>query len=209
MRKSDAPPEDAGRPAVTNRVLDNIADRRSVRRYLKTPVPENLLRLILEAANCAPSAHNKQSWKFVVLREEAKDRLAGLVNDESGHLPRKMRVLMRLASQIVKAAPVVVAIFSTGELMPEMGGEGSAEVEEFFRLMEIQSASAAVENLMLAANSLGLGTVWLGTVCLIKEKMAAAVGESGELMAVVPVGYPATPPSAPPRKKPLSEVTVY
>jgi nitroreductase len=77
---------------------------------------------------------------------------------------------------------------------------------DFFRTMEIQSSAAAVENLMLAATSLGLGTVWLGILYLIKDETLRLLGEpGGEFMAVIPVGYPEAE-GAGPKKRPLAAV---
>jgi nitroreductase len=64
--------------------------------------------------------------------------------------------------------------------------------------MEIQSSAAAVENLLLAATSLGLGTVWLGILMLMKDEVLEFLGEpKGEFMAVIPVGYAAKETQAP------------
>ena len=69
--------------------------------------------------------------------------------------------------------------------------------------MEIQSSAAAVENLLLAATSLGLGSVWLGMLFLIKDEVLRFLGEpEGEFMAVVPVGRPGKAGSGP-KKQPL------
>ena len=63
---------------------------------------------------------------------------------------------------------------------------------DFFRIMEIQSSAAAVENMLLAATSLGLATVWLGILILMKNEVLKFIGEpEGEFMAVIPVGYAA------------------
>lgn len=200
-------PSQDGQPV--NPVVENIKKRRSIRRYRPDPVPDDMVRTVLDAANYAPSAHNKQSWKFVVVRGESRLGLSRLIQGESARFPRKVRILLRLASQIIKSAPLVVAIFNTGELMKELGVESGREIDDFFRLMEIQSTSAAVQNLMLAASSMGLGTVWLGAVYLIKEEIATFLDQEGELMAVVPMGFPADKPKGPPRRKDLDEVAIY
>ena len=72
--------------------------------------------------------------------------------------------------------------------------------------MEIQSSAAAVENLLLAATSLGLGSVWLGILYLIKDEVLTFLGETkGEFMAVIPIGYPKKDQGGP-LKKPLEYV---
>ncbi|HEX7713386.1 MAG TPA: nitroreductase family protein, partial [Bacillota bacterium] len=75
--------------------------------------------------------------------------------------------------------------------------------DDFFRTMEIQSSAAAVENLLLAATSLGLATVWLGILFLIKDDVLKFLNEpAGEFMAVIPVGYPSRSTQGP-QKRPL------
>jgi nitroreductase len=80
---------------------------------------------------------------------------------------------------------------------------------DFFRTMEIQSSAAAVENMLLAATSIGLATVWLGILFLIKNEVLQFVGEpAGEFMAVVPVGYAAKSGSGP-QKEPFEMKVKY
>ena len=101
---------------------------------------------------------------------------------------------------------MVIAVANTGDLMRHGTDLFQVEKEmahDFFRTMEIQSSAAAVQNMLLAATSLGLGTVWLGILYLIKDDVLRFLGEpGGEFMAVVPVGIPARVGSGP-QKHPL------
>jgi len=191
-------------------VLDAIARRRSVRRFDDRPVDEDLIRLLLEAANSAPSAHNQQSWRFIIVRGERKAKLVDLVAARSADIPRPASVLLRMASRTIASAPAVIAIANSGELIrhgEELFSLHTGGVHDFFRTMEIQSSAAAVENMLLAATGLGLATVWLGILFLIKDDVLALLEEpKGEFMAVIPVGYPSGPTPAP-RKRPLATVS--
>ena len=110
------------------------------------------------------------------------------------------------------SAPVVIAVANTGDLIEH--GTDLFKIEkdmarDFFRTMEIQSSAAAVENLLLAATSLGLSTVWLGILFLIKDDVLQFLGEPrGEFMAVVPVGYPAKSGTGP-QKQPFEVKVRY
>jgi len=176
-----------------NETIETIRRRRSVRSFTDAPVAEELLDAVLDAANRAPSAHNRQSWRFFVLRGERREALAQLVHDEAARFPRPSAVLLRMASRTIRSAPVVVAVGNTGDLIAhgtELFRIDSDDARDFFRTMEIQSSAAAVENLLLAATSLGLGSVWLGILFLIKDEVRSFLGEPrGEFMAVVPLGY--------------------
>ncbi len=205
---ADGRPEDGA-----NETLGSIARRRSVRLYSDRPVTDDDLMTLLAAANQAPSAHNQQSWRFIVVREEQKRAdLAELVSQSAERFPRPSSTLLRMAARSIVGASVVVGVANTGELIRH--GEDLFQVDkkaaaDFFRTMEIQSSAAAVQNLLLAATSLDIGSVWLGILYLIKREVREFLGEAdGEFMAVVALGYPAkTPPG--PRKRPLESVVRY
>jgi len=175
-----------------------------------SPISEAQLNIILEAANKAPSAHNQQSWKFIILRGEKKKDLANLISHHATRFPKASAVLLRLAARSITSAPAVIAIANTGELIAhgaELFQLDAALSNDFFRTMEIQSSSAAVQNLLLAATSLGIGTVWLGIMYLIKNEVLEFLGEpQGEFMAIIPMGYPERMGQSP-KKRPL-EMTV-
>ena len=195
-----------------NEILRTIRDRHSVRMFTPQPVSDEDITTVLDAANRAPSAHNQQSWRFIVLRGAKKEALVELVSAKAGEFPRPACVLLRMAARSMAGAPVVIAVANTGELI-EHGTElfqvEKSRARDFFRTMEIQSSAAAVQNLLLAATSLGLAAVWLGVLFLIKDDVLHLLGEpAGEFMAVVPVGYAARSSSGP-KKRPLAVTVRY
>ncbi len=187
-----------------NETLRTIKNRRSTRMFLDKDVADEDIRTILHAANQAPSAHNQQSWRFIVLTGEKKAGLANLILEKAADFPKPSSTLLRLASRSMHSAPVVIAIANTGDLIArgaDLFNIDDASAGDFFRIMEIQSSAAAVENLLLAATSLGLATVWLGVLVLIKDDVLEFLGEPrGEFMAVIPVGHPAQSASGPKKK---------
>jgi nitroreductase len=189
-----------------NETLGTIKARRSVRTFSKDEVSDDQVQILLQAANQAPSAHNQQAWRFIVLRGEKKNELAQLVTAKAASLPRPAAALLRMGAKSILSAPVVIAVANTGDLIRHGTDLFQVEKEmahDFFRTMEIQSSAAAVQNLLLAATSLGLGTVWLGILYLIKDDVLRFLGEpEGEFMAVVPVGVPVKVGSGP-QKHPL------
>jgi Nitroreductase len=198
--------------AHTNETLLSIKNRRSVRMFNDKPVSDHDLRVILKAANQAPSAHNQQSWKFIILKGDKRNELANLVNSKAAEFTRPSSVLLRMASRSIVSAPVVIGVANTGELISrgsELFKVDKSTSKDFFRIMEIQSSAAAVENLLIAATSIGLASVWLGVLVLIKNDVLRFMGEpEGEFMAVIPVGY-ADKVSQAPTKQPLEEVVKY
>jgi len=176
-----------------NETLKTIRNRRSIRSFTTDPVTDEQIHVLLEAANQAPSAHNQQSWRFIILRNEKKQELADLVSNRANDFPRPSSALLRMAARSIQSAPVVIAVANTGELISHGTDLFKVDKEmahDFFRTMEIQSSAAAVQNLLLAATSLGLATVWLGILFLMKDEVLQVLGEpAGEFMAVIPVGY--------------------
>jgi nitroreductase len=146
--------------------LDNIMERRSIRRFLPDPVDGATVEILLRAAMAAPSAGNEQPWRFVVVRDrEVLRRLA----DASPY------------ASMVPSAPLAIVVC----------GDTSVEKHTGFW---VQDCSAATENLLLAANALGLGAVWLGFHPAFERAEAAAralaLPEGVIPLAVVPVGLP-------------------
>ena len=189
-----------------------IKNRRSIRLFTKQEVSDDDITALLQAGNEAPSAHNQQSWRFIVMRNQKRQELARLVTSRSADFPRPASTLLRMAARSIAGAPAVIAIANTGDLIRHGTQLFKVEKEmahDFFRTMEIQSSAAAVENLLLAATSLGLATVWLGILYLIKDDVLEFLGEpKGEFMAVVPVGYAATS-SHRPQKQPVEMKVRY
>jgi nitroreductase len=195
-----------------NETLQVIENRHSIRLFTKQEVSDDDINVLLQAANEAPSAHNQQSWRFIVMRNQKRQELARLVTSKSSDFPRPASTLLRMAARSIAGAPAVIAIANSGDLIRHGTQLFKVEKEmahDFFRTMEIQSSAAAVENLLLAATSLGLATVWLGILYLIKDDVLEFLGEpKGEFMAVVPVGYAATS-SHGPQKQPLEMKVRY
>jgi len=193
-------------------LLKTISERHSCRIFKTKPITETDIRKILTAANQAPSAHNQQSWRFILLRDSKKGKLADLVVKKATCFPKPSSTLLRMAARSIHSAPVVIAVANTGELIE--GGSrlykvGQDQVRDFFRTMEIQSSAAAVENMLLAATCLGIGSVWLGILYLIKKEVLEFLQEPvGEFMAVVPIGYP-NQRNPGPKKKSLKKIVKY
>lgn len=167
-------PQEAAGPSA----LDVIFSRKSVRSYTDQPVSDEQVETMLRAAMAAPTGMNVQPWRFVVIRDQAvKDKLAG---------PR---------GGMIAQAPVVFVICGETTLMRKPFGQPDAEAVEVENGNWTQDCSAATENLLLAAEALGLGAVWTAAhpyadrVNPIRE--ALGLPENVTPLCVVPCGYPA------------------
>lgn len=196
-----------------NETLKTIKERRSIRAFAREEISDEQINILLQAANEAPSAHNQQSWRFIVLKGEKKHGLAELVAEGASRFSRPAQALLRMSARSIASAPVVIAVANSGDLIEHGTELFKVEREmahDFFRTMEIQSSAAAVQNLLLAATSLGLATVWLGIMFLMKDEVLAFLGEpEGEFMAVVPVGHASRAGGSGPQKEPVAMKVRY
>jgi len=158
--------------APENPVLEAIRARRSIRLYKPDPVPEDLLRQVLDAAHWAPSAANLQPWQFVVVTD------AGLRRELGKHAR-----LFILRFKHVEHAPVAIAIL------------GNPAASRWHRI----DCSLAGANIMLAAHALGLGTCWIGA--FYKDRVRATLGipASLDVVGLITLGFPDEAPAATPR----------
>jgi nitroreductase len=189
--------EEKGREAVaapaTTGLMNLIARRASCRAYRPDPVPQEHLERILEAARLAPSACNRQPWRFAVVRqEELRQRIV-----KEGFLPGAR---MDWAAQ----APVQVAVGMEKSFVTHRLGASVSGVD--YPWVDIGIAG---EHLVLAATELGLGTCWIGWIR--PRRVARVVGWPGAVraVAVITVGYPLNPAGAAlpaSRRKPLDEL---
>jgi nitroreductase len=151
-------------------VLEAITARRSIRKYRAEPITETDLGKILEAARLAPSAGNKQPWRFVVVQDKnQKVHLANAAGDQS---------FLKDAAAIVVAAadPHISAKWHEKDTM------------------------IALEHMVLAATSLGYGTCWIGSFDADEVKRLFKIPERMTIIALLPIGVPDEKPRPTPRR---------
>jgi len=166
--------------------LEAIKTRRSVRRYKPTPVDAGTLTQVLEAARWSPSWANTQCWRFIVVRSEAiKNELAATLSPNNP------------ATNAIKTAPLVIV--GCAELQKSGFYKGVASTNKGDWCMF--DLGIAMENLALAAHSLGLGTVHVGLFDAKKAEAVLGVPEGFCVVEMMPLGYPDGEAKAPPRKE--------
>jgi coenzyme F420-0:L-glutamate ligase/coenzyme F420-1:gamma-L-glutamate ligase len=188
-------------------VTDAIKKRRSIRKYFSRPVSTEILSEILEAASWAPSAHNAQPWRFIVLIEKALKRdlaeamanawMKDMIKDGT---PAEVRENMVKASveRFTRAPVLVVACLSMNDMI-RYADESKQKCE---RDLAVQSLGAAIQNMLLAAHSKGLGACCFCAPIFCKDtvRKVLKIPEDIELQALITIGYPAEKPSVPSRK---------
>jgi nitroreductase len=151
-------------------VFEAIATRRSIRSYRAEPIPQESIKRIMEAARLAPSAGNRQPWRFVVTKDpKIRSALARAANNQD----------------FVGQAPVVVTVL------------GDPAVSERWHLRD---PMIAAEHIALQAVEEGLGTCWIGAFDETEVKKVLNVPEGLRVVCILPIGKPAEAPAARTRK---------
>ncbi len=180
-------------------VLEAIKSRRSIRQYEATPVDDKTLEIVLQAARWAPSWANTQCWRFIVVRDSTlKDKLAGIL--KVGRPDGK-----NAATEGVRNAPVVIVACAEKGKSGFYHGEPSTDKGDYWYMYDV---GLAMENLVLAAHSSGLGTVHVGLFDAREAANILGVPEGFCVVAITPLGFPAHEGN-PPRRKELYEIIFY
>lgn len=182
-------------------VMQAIKDRRSIRKFLADPVPEEALNTVLEAIRLAPSWANTQCWRLVIVRDaETRSKLAETLKSTKpgGKNP---------ATEAVRNAPIVIVACAAKELSGYYKDEDGRSVPvtdkgEWWFMFDL---GVALEHAALAAHALGLGTVHVGLFDTAEVVKILSVPEDNVVVELLPLGWPDQEPPARPRKE-INEV---
>jgi len=163
--------------------FDVVNKRRSIRAYENKPVEEDKLRQILKAGRKAPSANNKQNWKFIVVRDKFKiEKLTYACKQQN----------------FVSEAPVLIIGCALNTDYKMTCGQLAYPID----------TSIALTHMMLAATALDLGTCWLGAFYEDKVRKILRIPEDVRVVGILTLGYPRFQPSETNRKN-LSEIVSF
>jgi len=165
-------------------VHEAIHARHSVRDFRSTPVPEESLSRVLEAARLAPSSSNRQEWRFIVVRDEdRRRRLAVAANNQ----------------MFIAVAPVIIAAVATEPDSIMTCGLPRYAVD----------LAIAIDHITLAAVEEGLGTCWIGAFSQEKVREILGVGPDCMVVTVMPLGYPSSSVVPAKSRKRLQDIVRY
>lgn len=184
--------------------IEAISTRRSIRKFTNTPIPEEDLDRIMKAAIEAPSGKNNQPWKFVIVREDRRAEMVRIMREGISSTKDQGRDTgsSEWSAIVMENAPVTVFVFNPFGTKPWL----ARSIEQNFHdLVNVQSVGAAIQNMLLAARDLGIGSLWICDVFYAYEELCNWLGEDCQMVAAVSFGYADENPDARPRK-PLSEV---
>lgn len=177
---------------------DVMLNRRSIRRYLSEPVPRSVVESLLQAAIWAPSAHNRQPWRFAVIETQAaKERLARAMGDRlradltaDGAPEAVIEKDVTRSYTRITSAPVAVVLCLSMVDMDTYPDERRSRNEY---VMAVQSVAMAGQNFLLAAHEAGLGACWMCAPLFVPDGVRAALElpDDWQPQALLTLGYPA------------------
>jgi F420 biosynthesis protein FbiB-like protein len=179
-------------------LLNFLQSRRSIRRYQPDPLPSETIEQILTAATWAPSAHNRQPWRFAVIaQDQTKHKLAAAMGSKlrvdlaaDGLPPDLIEKDASRSYQRITNAPLLILLSLT---MADMDSYLDAERQQNEYLMAVQSMAMAGQNLLLAAHALGLGACWLCAPLFSADVVRHTLDLPADWQpqALITIGYPA------------------
>ena len=194
--------------------IKSIYNRRSIRNFLEKGIPLELLYEILNAGREAPSAKNRQPWKYIVFGNEKKKELlqamkVGLDREDKGitDLPKSRFGISDAKNtlRIMSEAPIIIIVLNTNAISPFLKINNDERISEICDSLAI---GASIENMVLTAEDMGLGTLWIANTCFAYSELVEYLDTDKQLVGAIAIGYPNEKPAKRPRKS-LEEIAEF
>lgn len=193
--------------------LEAIYSRRSIRKYTDEQVSRHIIEQIIDAGRVAPSAKNRQPWKYLVYSGEEKDKLLAVMEkaikmgEINPRLPLSTSGILDAKNtlRIMETAPIVIVVLNTNGKSPFIQMDAD---DRFTEMNDLLSIGASIENMLLKAEELNIGTLWIGNTCFAYQELMEYIGATAELVGAIALGHKAEAPSMRPRKK-IEDIVIY
>lgn len=188
-------------------MISAIYDRRSIRKFIDKPVSQKDITDIIQSGLEAPSSKNRQPWRYIVIQGNAKEEMLkvfrqGIEREEnvSALLPQSRQHIASAKHTIDIMAEAPTIIFVVNSLGRSIMEELTPE-ERVSEICNIQSISASIQNMLLAATEKGIGSLWICDIYFAYPELCKWLDSEGQLIAAIAFGYPNEFPNERPRKK--------
>lgn len=193
---------------------NSIYNRRSIRKYLDKQVPTELIDQIIDAGRMSPSAKNRQPWQYIVLGGENKSEFLkcmwkGILREENEYamLPDSKNGLTDAKNtwNVMLQAPVLIVVLNNNgkSLFDMIDADG-----RFVEICDILSIGASIENMLLKATEIGVGTLWIANTCYAYKELVEYLETTQQLVGAIALGYAAETPIQRPRKN-VEDIVEY
>lgn len=195
-------------------ILELIKNRKTIRKYKDKPIPREILDKIIEAGIWGPSVPSFlriQPWKFIVIINKNTIRqIVELLLEKSRQSPTGVNIMLSSASRIIGNADTIILVYNSRELekIKERYKDLYSKFAKIIKTAQLSAISAAIQNMILAAEDFGIGSCWLDTPLFCKKELKKFLKVKEDLAAVLTLGYPDEKGNRSPRK-PFSEAVKY
>ena len=178
-------------------VEEAIERRFSCRHFSDRKIPDEEIMKIINAARLAPSAHNRQNWTFMILKDEKKNQLSrimlSLFDEDYSHFPSFCKTSKVSAKVIENASHAILCL---------------KKKDDMWNTEDLLSIGAAIENMLLEATSKGFAALWIRDTFYTEDKIKKAFNiEEYDLVSVITLGYPAREEKQKPKKE-INEILI-
>lgn len=188
-------------------MISEIYDRRSIRKFIDKPISQEDITEIIQSGLKAPSSKNRQPWKYIVVQGSAKKEMLKIFR-QGIEREEKDNALLPQSKQHISAAKHTVDIMTEASVIVFVVNtlgksilENLTPEEHIFEICNIQSISASIENMLLAATEKGIGSLWICDIYFAYSELCEWLNSDGQLIASIAFGYPNESPKERPRKK--------
>lgn len=195
-------------------MIKEIENRRSIRKYKRHEISKEIIEDIIYSATLAPSAKNRQPWKFIVYQGEEKSKLVDVMHQgiKLEKITHKLMPEWAFAIpdaentvRVMEEAPCLIAVLNTNQKTPFDSIEDEKRIVEICNSLSI---GAAIENMILTATSYGLGTLWIANTCFAYNELIDFIETDSQLTGIVAIGFANETPAKRPRK-PVADIVEY
>ena len=194
--------------------MEEIIKRRSIRKYKPDMLDKETIESIILAGSYAPSAKNRQPWKYIVFQGIEKEKLLEVMEKElireldyKQTLPKSQNGLPDAFNtlRIMREAPVLIIIENSNGVSPFVDIDVDDRERE---ICDTLSIGASVQNILLKATEIGYGTLWIANTCFAYNELADYIGIKGQLVGAISLGVSNENPEQRPRKS-FSEIVEF
>ena len=187
--------------------LEAINARRSIRKFKPDPIEKQTIQKILDAAVMAPSAKNSQPWRFTIIDEAKRTEFLKIIRKGVANREAEGQEVgtIQWSIQCIEQAPVTILVHNPDGIHP---WKARAEHESWWDIATVQSVGAAIQNMLLAAAELGLGSLWIADVWEAYGEINEWLGTDDQIVSAVSFGVADIDPPVPARK-PMEEVVSW
>ena len=171
-------------------ILELIKNKKAVRKYKNKSVPKKIINKIIEAGVWGPSILGRQPWLFVIIKnKEIKQKICDLLIKRADTIGVGGNILLRAASRVIDKSKFTIAVYSTGEVV-KMASKFKRIHEKNAMLAEPEAIGATIQNMLLVAESEGVGSCWFDMPLVCERYISNLLGVKNKLLAFLTFGYP-------------------